>query len=354
MSYGTNDRKVQHIRIIEHDAHADRAKGYFDAIRLTHRALPECSLKEVDPSITFMGKRLSFPLLISSMTGGDHELLRTVNRNLALVAESEGVAMAVGSQRVMFDNPEARSSFALRRYAPGTLLFANLGAIQLNYGFGVAQCREAVEAVGADALYLHLNPLQEAVQPEGDTDFSDLAARIGKMASGTGVPVAVKEVGAGISPADAMRLVEVGIRYIDVAGCGGLSWSRIEQHRRDEERPDGLGLLFQDWGIPTPQALAALAPLRNRVTLIASGGVRSGLDMAKAMVLGASLCGLASPFLKPAMASADCVAQEIRRLKNEFQTALFLLGARSAQDIIGCRELLWVNDDAPSKGDGSP
>ncbi len=340
MNDRTSERKIQHIRIIENDRDADRRKFYFDGIQLTHRALPEVALDKVDPSVTFMGKRLSFPLLISSMTGGEHELIRTVNKNLALAAEATGVALGVGSQRVMFTHAAARASFAVREWAPQALLFANLGAVQLNHGFTPDTCREAVKTVGADALYLHLNPLQEAVQPEGDTDFSGLAARIADVVSALDVPVAVKEVGAGISPEDARLLIHAGVQYIDVAGTGGISWSRIEDQRHGEDDAPGLGMLFQDWGIPTPLALQLLAPYRDRITLIASGGIRSGIDMAKAVILGASLCGLASPFLKPAMESAGRVIEEIERLKREFRTAMFLLGARTTADLFDHQELI--------------
>jgi isopentenyl-diphosphate Delta-isomerase len=341
MSDPTSERKIQHIRIIERDADADRRKYYFDDIQLTHRALPEIALDDVDPSVTFMGKRLRFPLLISSMTGGEHDLIRAVNENLARAAEATGVAMGVGSQRVMFTHPPARASFALREWAPTTLLLSNLGAVQLNYGFTPEMCREAVDVVGADALYLHLNPLQEAVQPEGNTNFVGLAQRIGEAVTTLDHPVVIKEVGAGISPEDARLLVDAGVRYIDVAGTGGLSWSRIEDHRQAEQNGTvGLGIRFQDWGIPTPLALQLLAPFRDRVTLIASGGIRSGIDMVKATILGASLCGLASPFLKPAMESADRVIEEIERLNREFRTAMFLLGARTVDDLFDHGELI--------------
>jgi isopentenyl-diphosphate delta-isomerase len=340
MTDSTNERKLQHIRIIESDREVDRRMHYFDDIRLQHRALPELDLLRVDPSTSFMGKELSFPLLISSMTGGHHELTRKINHNLARAAEHTGVAMGVGSQRVMFEYPEARSSFEIRPFAPNALLFANLGAVQLNYGFGLDHCREAMDAVEADALCLHLNPLQEAVQPEGDTNFSGLAEKIGAVAAGLGKPVVLKEVGAGFSAHDVERVLSHGIRYIDVAGAGGTSWSRIEHHRQEGLDRDDLGLAFQDWGVPTPAALRALKPYRNRVTLIASGGLRSGMDMAKAVILGASLCGMASPFLKPAMESSDRVVMEIRRLKRQFTTAMFLLGAATLDDLFGNESLL--------------
>lgn len=336
-----NERKLQHLRILESDHDADRQGHYFDAVRLSHRALPEIARDAVDPGTVFLGKRLSFPLLMSSMTGGHHELLQRINRNLAAAAETCGVAMSVGSQRVMFAVPEARASFALRDVAPRALLLANLGAVQLNEGFGLPQCRAAVAVLEADGLYLHLNPLQEAVQPEGDTDFTGLAAKIGALARDLESPVLLKEVGAGLSLADGQLAIRHGIRYLDVAGTGGTSWSRIEHHRQaDSSRPHDLGLLFQDWGIPTPQALRLLAPLRPQATLIASGGIRNGLDMAKALVLGASLCGLAKPFLLPAIESVGAVVQVIERLRREFVTAMFLLGCRNVGELQGNESLL--------------
>jgi isopentenyl-diphosphate delta-isomerase len=339
MTDHTNERKIDHIRIPAADAGTDRGKRYFDAVHLRHRALPEIDLADVDPSVVFMGKPLSFPLLVSPMTGGDHRLVRTINRNLAAAAEQESVAMGVGSQRVMFTHPAATDSFDLRPLAPSALLFANLGAVQLNCGFTLAMCREAVRTVGADALYLHLNPLQEAVQPEGNTNFAGLASKIRGIAAELGKPVILKEVGAGISPEDAELFVGSAVRYLDVAGSGGTSWSRIE-HRRHPEPETNAGLVFQDWGLPTPIALRMLRPYRKHFTLVASGGIRSGLDMAKAMVLGADLCGVASPFLRPAMASADEVAQVVRRLRREFVTALFLLGARRVDAVVGNDRLL--------------
>jgi len=328
-------RKVEHVQIVAQKDEMDRRKFYFDDIRLTHRALPEIDLKAIDPSVEFMDKKLSFPLLISSMTGGGDKLFRKINTNLAAAAEAEGVAMGVGSQRIFFTEPTAKSSFDLRSVAPTTLLFSNLGAVQFNEDMTLQHARAVVQILKADALCLHLNPLQEAVQPEGDTNFSNLRKKIGEIVQGLEVPVIVKEVGAGISIADAELLIKAGVKYIDVAGTGGTSWSRIEGERSEDP---SLGQLFQDWGLPTPTALKQLAPLN--VTLIASGGIRSGLDMAKAVVLGASLCGLARPFLNPAMESADEVRKVIQRLKREFVTAMFLLGADRVEKIKGREELI--------------
>ncbi|MBC8205687.1 MAG: type 2 isopentenyl-diphosphate Delta-isomerase [Kiritimatiellales bacterium] len=328
-------RKSEHVEIVAKDASMDRRKFYFDDIQLVHRALPEIPLADIDPSIEFLGKQLSCPLLISSMTGGSGEQIKTINRNLAEAAEAEGVAMGVGSQRILFDDPAVAASFDLRSVAPTALLFANLGAVQLNYGMTTDQIRSAMDVLKADALILHLNPLQEAVQPEGDTDFSNLWKKIGEVVQGLEKPVIVKEVGAGISRADAELLIQAGVKIIDVAGAGGTSWSRIESARCDDP---ALGELFQDWGIPTPQALRDVADLD--VTLIASGGIRTGIELAKAMILGASLCGMARPFLTPAMESAEAVRAVIQRIKKEFVTTMFLMGVQNIEQLQGNKSLI--------------
>ncbi|QBG47181.1 type 2 isopentenyl-diphosphate Delta-isomerase [Verrucomicrobia bacterium S94] len=336
-----NQRKLDHINIVSDDAAIDRNKSYFDRIHLTHRALPELNLSEIDSSVMFLGRKLSFPLLISSMTGGKDEELVNINRNLAVAAEAEGVALAVGSQRVFLSDRAARASFELREHAPSIPLIGNLGAVQLNYNVGFADCEAAVKVLEADALYLHLNPLQEAVQPEGDTDFSDLRSKIATVVQQLRKPVIIKEVGAGISAQDVEHLLAAGVKHIDVAGSGGTSWSMVESRR--SQNPS-LGELFGDWGIPTPVALKMMAPFRHEVNVIASGGIRSGIDMAKSIILGASMCGLARPFLDPARESADAVRQVIRRLKREFVTAMFLLGSGCVEDLKGKEELI-LNED---------
>ena len=332
-----NQRKIDHINIVSDVDAVDRRQFYFDRIHLTHRALPEINLAEVDPSTRFLNKKLSFPLLISSMTGGADEELVKINRNLAIAAEAEGVALAVGSQRVLLSDASAAASFELREYAPSTVLIGNLGAVQLNYGLGFPDFESVVQMLQADGLYLHLNPLQEAVQPEGDTNFSRLKHEIGTIVKSLNKPVLVKEVGAGISPADVELLLAAGVKHIDVAGSGGTSWSLVESRRSNEPE---LGKLFKDWGIPTPLALKLLKPYQKDMQLIASGGVRNGIDMAKSIILGASMCGLARPFLNPARESADAVRAEIRRLKREFTTAMFLLGAGTLDAIKGREDLI--------------
>lgn len=338
-----NTRKTDHLRAIETDPEVERRASGFDGVQLTHRALPEVNLDRIDTTCSFLGKELRFPLLISSMTGGDSDEISHINRNLAIAAEQTGVAMAVGSQRVMFSSPAARASFELRQHAPSTVLISNIGAAQLNTGMGAKECAAAVDVLGADGLYLHLNPLQEAIQPEGDRDFTRLGDKIAEVSAALSVPVLLKEVGAGLSPKDIELGIGAGVRHFDVAGRGGTSWSRIEYHRRREDLDD-LGLVFQDWGLTTVQALQMAAPLLATMSkdaqLIASGGVRNGIDMAKAMVLGANICGVAAPFLAAAQTSADAVVAQIARLEREFRTAMFVLGCKDIDALRGNSSLL--------------
>lgn len=318
----TNRRKTEHLEALARDPAIERGDSGFDRIRLSHRALPQLDYDAIDTGCSFLGKRLSFPLLISAMTGGDDELIRTLNRRLATAAEACGVALAVGSQRVMFEEPGARTSFQLRQWAPTTVLLGNLGAVQLNRGYGLEHCQEALQLLDGDGLYLHLNPLQEAVQPEGDRDFHNLAARIDHIARGLKRPLLIKEVGTGLSPADIGLLKNSPIAYFDLAGRGGTSWSRIEAARAD----DDFGLSFQDWGLSTVEALRLNVAAYPELRFIASGGIRSGIDMAKAIILGAELCGVARPLLLAARESTAAVIATIQRFQREYHTALFLLG----------------------------
>lgn len=333
-----NTRKQDHINVIRHDKDVDRRKYYFDDIRLTHRALPEIDFQQIDPAVQLLNRSLSFPLIISCMTGGSGHELSAINHNLAQAAQLTGIGIGTGSMRVALEDPQSLPSFQLRDVAPDILLCGNLGAVQLNHGVGPDELNTLIRQTGIDALYLHLNPLQEAIQPEGQTNFSHLLNAIQALTHKLDCPVMIKEVGCGINLTDATRLKEAGVHVIDVAGAGGTSWSRIEQARRQDS--DALGLCFQDWGIPTPQALVDLAPLRHEVTLIASGGIRTGIEMAKAMILGASCCGIARPFIEAAETSVDAVVTIIERLRREFQTAMFLLGCQSVSELIGNTNLI--------------
>jgi len=325
-------RKNEHIRInLEEDVHSGITTG-LERIGLEHCALPEFSLNDVELSSTFLGHKLGMPLLISSMTGGTPEGER-INTNLAEAAQAAGVAMGVGSQRAALVGSADLDSFRLRRFAPDIPLFANIGAVQLNYGIGVDECRRLVEMASADALILHLNPLQEALQPEGDTDFSDLLPKIGQVCRELGVPVIVKEVGWGLSEKVALRLKEAGVAAIDVAGAGGTSWSQVEMFRTADETSRRIAAHFRNWGIPTAAALKAIHRLNLGIPLIASGGLQSGLDMAKCIALGADLCGMAGRLLKAAAVSSAAVSDVFAELHRELQIVLFACGARTLESL---------------------
>lgn len=322
-------RKDDHIAQCLKDPAVDRNQACFDQIRLVHRALPELNFDQVDTSTTFLGKKLSFPFMLSSMTGGTSKETIKINQNLAKAAEECKVALAVGSQRVMFEDKKAEKSFRLREFAPSVPLIANLGAVQLNYGFGLKECQKAVEVLDADALFLHLNPLQEVIQKGGDRNFENLSDKIKSIRAKLEVPLMIKETGCGFSKADYQLLINCGIRYIDVAGRGGTSWSRIEHLCSKDD--SSLGLDFQDWGLTTAESLQQAEPFRKQLFLIAGGGIRSGIDLAKAMSLGASMGSAALPFLKAALESKDAVVKLIEEYREQFKIALFLTGNKNVR-----------------------
>ncbi len=319
-------RKSSHIRInLEEDVRSGLTTG-LERYRFTHQALPELNLEEVDLSLQVFGKDLNAPLLISSMTGGTPEAA-AINQTLASAAQEARIAMGLGSQRAAIENPELASTFQVRRYAPDVLLFANLGAIQLNYGYGIDQCRRAVEMVEADALILHLNALQEAVQPEGDTRFGGLLAKIETVCRTLPVPVIAKEVGWGFSEQAARQLAEAGVAAIDIAGAGGTSWSQVEMHRAQDESQRRLAAAFVDWGIPTAESILQVQKVAPDLMVFASGGIRTGIDIAKSIALGATLGGMAGPFLKAAVESLELTVQTIQEVRREIQVCMFAAGA---------------------------
>lgn len=321
------DRKAEHIELAL-DGRTQLDRHYFDDWTFDHVALPEIDLAEVDVATRFLDRDLAAPLLISCMTGGT-EVASRINRNLAVAAQEARVAVGVGSQRKALEDDSTTPSFQVREAAPSVPLLANLGAVQLNYGYGPAQCRRAVEMIDADALVLHLNPLQEAIQPEGQCNFASLLPRMGEIAAELEVPVIAKEVGCGISGAVARRLAEHGITILDTAGLGGTSWARIEAARAADVE---LGELFAGWGIPTPRSIRECAAVPG-VTVIGSGGVRNGVDVAKAIALGADLVGLAHPFLEPATHSPERVVARVGRIVQELKIAMFCLGVRSIAEL---------------------
>lgn len=319
-------RKSDHIRInLEQDVQSGLSTG-LENYRFIHRAIPEINLQDVDPGITLFGKVLSAPILISSMTGGTAESF-AINQVLAQAAQQAHIAMGVGSQRIAIEHSELASTFQVRRFAPNILLFANLGAIQLNYGYSSDDCRRAVEMIEADALILHLNPLQEALQKEGQTDFSGLLRKIEKVCKELPVPVIAKEVGWGFSMQDIALLKQAGISAIDVAGAGGTSWSQVEMFRAEDENLRRLAADFIEWGFPTAEVIVNVVDVAPEMQIIASGGLKNGIDIAKCIALGASLGGMAGPFLKAATISLEETVKLISLLKAEIKTCMFATGS---------------------------
>jgi len=320
------NRKSEHLRVcIEEDVEFQQLTSGLEKYRFTHCCLPELDRSEIELGTTFLGKSLKAPILISSMTGGT-ELAHLVNTRLAMVAQRYGLAMGVGSQRIALEQPELAPTFAVRSLAPDILLLANLGAVQLNYGCGLEDCLKLVELLEADALILHLNPLQEWVQSEGDSNFKGLLAKIEQICAQLPVPVIAKEVGNGISAVMAKQLIEAGVAAIDVAGAGGTSWAKVESQRAKDNRQRHLGQVFADWGLPTAECITAIRSMNSTIPLIASGGLKNGLDLAKSIALGADLGGLARPFLVAAIESEAAVDELVKFLIAELEIVLFCTG----------------------------
>ncbi|MBD5633355.1 MAG: type 2 isopentenyl-diphosphate Delta-isomerase [Candidatus Eremiobacteraeota bacterium] len=330
----TEARKSRHLDICLEEDVASQLDAGFSSVRLRHEALPECALEDIDLTTTVLGHRLSAPVLISSMTGGT-ERARAINYNLALAAERAGVALALGSQRAALEDPALLATYRVRDVAPRVVLFANIGAVQFNYGVTVDDARRAVESIAADGLYLHLNPLQEALQATGDTNFRNLLPRIGELCRRLGVPVVAKSVGSGISVRTAGRLFDAGVAAIDVAGAGGTSWARVEGRRSNDPKREALAETFAAWGYPTAEATAAMRRAFPNAAVFASGGIRTGVDVAKAIALGADLAGAGLPFLEPATRSADAVSDSLDVIVSGLRIAIFASGCRRPSDLPG-------------------
>ena len=327
----TQKRKKEHLEIcLDTEAVTAPLGTGLDRYRFVHNALPELDLDEIDPSVTFLGKRLEAPVLISSMTGG-FDMARQINRNLAAAAQRLGLAMGVGSQRVALEEASVATSFQVRDVAPDILLFGNLGAVQLNYGYTIEHCRRAVEMINADGLILHLNVLQEAAQPEGNRNFKGLTAKIAEVCRQAEFPVIAKEIGSGISADVAVRLQDAGVRAIDVAGRGGTSWYTVEARR--VSRGEGAKSTFAAWGIPTDEALVQVRRAVPDMPLVASGGIRSGLDMAKCLALGADVAALGQPLLAPALESAEKVVEFLAGVIHEIKIAMLCAGASKLAEL---------------------
>jgi len=326
------NRKSDHIQInLERDVRSALTTG-LEKYRFIHEALPELDLNRVDATLRLFGKTLSAPILISSMTGGT-DRAGTINLRLAEAAQTVGVAMGVGSQRAALEHPELAATFQVRRVAPDILLFANLGATQLNSGYALDHCRRAVDMLQADALILHLNPLQEAVQAGGDVNFAGLAKKIEGICKKLEAPVIAKEVGWGISERTARLLADCGVAAIDVAGAGGTSWSQVEMHRAPDEFTRQLAATFVGWGIPTAESIQIVRKAAPNMTVFASGGLKDGLDIAKCIALGATLGGMAGQFLKAAAVSTESAVEMMKLTKRQIEVTMFACGATSLNEL---------------------
>ncbi|MBV8489128.1 MAG: type 2 isopentenyl-diphosphate Delta-isomerase [Candidatus Eremiobacteraeota bacterium] len=331
----TPSRKAEHLRInVERDVRAKGVDNGFDAYRLVHQALPEIDLADVDLGATLFGRAMRVPLLVSCMTGGAPEA-RRINRTLAEVAQAHGLAMGLGSGRALIESPATLDTFDVRDIAPGVPLLANLGAVQLNKGYGVDDCRRLVELLHADALVLHLNPLQEALQPEGDTCFANLVSQIRSLCKRAEFPVAVKEVGWGIAADAVHALFDAGVAAVDVAGAGGTSWSEVERYRIAEPWRARVAGAFAGWGIPTAECIRLARRVAPTQTLIASGGIRDGIDALKAFALGADVVGIAGGFLRAADRGLDDANDFARELTEVIRIAMFSLGIKTVRDLQG-------------------
>lgn len=343
----TAKRKGEHIRIcLQEEVNSVGITTGLERYRFKHNALPELSFQEVKLNTDWFGRQLGAPLLVSSMTGGTDEA-GAINRRLAIVAEERGWAIGLGSMRAAIENEQLAASFSIRNDAPTVPVIANIGAVQFNYGFGVDSCRRAVDIAEADALVLHLNSMQEVFQPEGDTDFSNLLPAIEQVCKSLSVPVGVKEVGWGIDGDTAAALTNAGVSFIDAAGAGGTSWSQVEKFRSNHSLLREAAEAFADWGIPTADSIIDIRERLPKANIIASGGLRSGVDAAKSIALGANIAGFGRVLLPQAAnsnseISLEQLQQQFQRIEFELRSAMFGIGAGTIDELRHTKRLIRV------------
>ncbi len=326
---GIEQRKADHLALVADGDVAFRRSSLLSCVELMHDALPELDTREVDLTTELAGKRLRAPLVIAGMTGGTDEAAR-LNKDLALVAQNAGVAFGLGSQRAMLVRPETAWTFEVRDVAPDVVLLANLGVVQAGQ-LAVAEVRKLCARVGADALCVHLNPGMELVQPGGDRDFRGALGTLARLRDGLELPIIVKETGCGLSPEVALRLRKLGITTVDVGGAGGTSWVGVET-RRAEGAQRGIGEALWDWGVPT--AVSVVGCARAGLETIATGGLRDGLDVARALALGARAAGLAAPLLKAHRDGGAAAAEALLgTLIETVRSVLVLTGCRRPDEL---------------------
>jgi isopentenyl-diphosphate Delta-isomerase len=336
MAEETGKRKVEHIRIcLDDKAQAKKATSGFEDIQLVHRALPETDKAKINLATTFLGKKFNAPIIVGAMTGGTQQAIK-INTSIAEAVEKLGLGMGLGSQRAAIEDKTLEKTYHVaREKAPHAFLIANVGGVQLVHGYGVKEVKKIVEMIDADAVAIHLNALQEAVQPEGQTNFKGVLSKIAEITAAIDVPVIVKETGAGISAQDAKALEKAGVKAIDVGGVGGTSFAAVEYYRVTP-KGDGvqhfLGEALWDWGIPTAVSLIETAQT-VKLPLIASGGVRSGTDIAKALALNAELASIVQPILQTAVKGTEETEQKLTCLIEELRNVMFLVGTEKINDL---------------------
>lgn len=334
MTDSIDKRKAQHIELVLNEkVTGDNISTGLEKYRFLHNALPEIDFDEITLDTAFLGKKMKTPFLVSSMTGGA-AMAGTINRNLAIAAEERGWAFALGSTRALIENEKYRESFQIRKYAPTIPIIANLGAVQFNYGFGIDQCKQIIEMTEADMLVLHLNSIQEIVQQEGDRNFKDLLGSIEQVCTQLDIPVGAKEVGFGIDGTIAKKLTDVGISFIDVAGAGGTSWSQVEKLRSKEKIKKIAAEAFTSWGIPTAECIVSVKDAIDK-PIIASGGIKNGMDAAKAIALGSDMVGFARSILKEATESPEDLIELFETRELELQMTMFGIGAATVGELKG-------------------
>ncbi|MCL5876671.1 MAG: type 2 isopentenyl-diphosphate Delta-isomerase [Candidatus Bathyarchaeota archaeon] len=336
MAEETGKRKVDHIRIcLDDKAQAKRATSGFEDIQLIHRALPETDKAKISLQTTFLGKKFKAPIIVGAMTGGAEEAMK-INASIAEAVEKLGLGMGLGSQRAAIENKNLEKTYRVaREKAPHAFLIANVGGVQLVHGYGVKEVKRIVEMIDADAVAVHLNALQEAVQPEGQTNFKGVLTKIAEIAAAIEQPVIVKETGAGMSAEDAKALEKAGVKAIDISGVGGTSFAAVEYYRAPKiggETQQFIGEALWDWGIPTAVSLIE-ASQTVKLPLIASGGIRSGTDIAKALALNASLASIVQPILQTAVKGTKETEQKLSCLIEELRNVMFLVGAEKISDL---------------------
>ena len=333
MAEETRKRKADHIKIcLEQNAQARKATTGFEHVHLIHKALPEVDREKLDLSTTFLGHKFNAPLIVGAMTGGTQEATK-INAAIAEAVEKLGLGMGVGSQRAAIEDKQLAKTFAIaRKKAPNAFLTANVGGIQLVHGYGLREVKKAIEMIEADAIAIHLNALQEAVQPEGQTNFEGVLAKITELAGSLDKPVIVKETGAGIAAEDAKKLEAAGVKAIDVGGSGGTSFAAVEFYLSEKEENRLQAEAFWDWGIPTAISLVEAAQ-SVRIPIIASGGLRSGTDVAKSLALNSCLCSTSQPILEAAVKGAKETEKTLTCLIAELRNTMFLVGAWKVEDL---------------------